>query len=319
MKRKTQIQRKYFDTTDGIPTPEIHYSYKWETDFRFPAFPIRVMDVSRTDGLFLKHENYHNIAVEMVITGEITYTEYRKKITLSKGMIYIVAPHSNVRIENAKPGNIRRKLTLLISGKSPAVMCDALGLTRDIVLKPEDPETFERKIRDIAKLIRDNSDRRHAAVKTFELLLSLSLEHRKKHGTTPGEMIQLKNHIRNNIGSETTTEKLAKISGLTLYELRKKVKRHFGCTLIALYNAVRLEKAATLLCSTSLSIKSIAIDCGYGNLAYFGKVFKEYSGLTPSEYRSITSSNAAVMLKVLKNGSGGIKTYKKRKKDIKRT
>jgi two-component system response regulator YesN len=49
---------------------------------------------------------------------------------------------------------------------------------------------------------------------------------------------------------------------------------------------VRLERAKVLLAAGHVSITEVAYDVGYGDLARFDKVFKRYTGLTPSAYRS---------------------------------
>ena len=47
----------------------------------------------------------------------------------------------------------------------------------------------------------------------------------------------------------------------------------------------RLEKAATLLKSTSLRIADIAYDCGFVDQAHFSKLFQRAYSLSPSSYR----------------------------------
>src|SRR5262245_9750034 len=49
---------------------------------------------------------------------------------------------------------------------------------------------------------------------------------------------------------------------------------------------VRLERAKVLLASGHVSITEVAHDVGFSDLARFDKVFKRYTGFTPSAYRS---------------------------------
>ncbi|WP_446919660.1 helix-turn-helix transcriptional regulator, partial [Klebsiella pneumoniae] len=48
---------------------------------------------------------------------------------------------------------------------------------------------------------------------------------------------------------------------------------------------IKLEKARSLLVSTSLSINEISQMCGYPSLQYFYSVFKKEYDVTPKEYR----------------------------------
>ncbi len=47
---------------------------------------------------------------------------------------------------------------------------------------------------------------------------------------------------------------------------------------------IRIEKAKTLL-SQGISVRDVAITVGYGNIAYFSTLFKQCTGMSPSEYR----------------------------------
>jgi len=48
---------------------------------------------------------------------------------------------------------------------------------------------------------------------------------------------------------------------------------------------IRLNKAKDLLKNSSDSIASIALDCGYNDPGYFGRIFKQEYELTPQEWR----------------------------------
>ena len=48
---------------------------------------------------------------------------------------------------------------------------------------------------------------------------------------------------------------------------------------------IRFQKAKELLINPSLSIASIAYDCGFTDPGYFSRVFKQDYGVTPQEWR----------------------------------
>lgn len=53
----------------------------------------------------------------------------------------------------------------------------------------------------------------------------------------------------------------------------------------------RMENAAQLLLESKMTISEIASATGFNSLSYFGKMFKQYLSVTPSEYRYIHSGN----------------------------
>lgn len=48
----------------------------------------------------------------------------------------------------------------------------------------------------------------------------------------------------------------------------------------------RIEAAVTLLRTTSLDVREVGRQCGFESPSYFGKTFKAYLGLSPSEFRT---------------------------------
>ncbi len=47
----------------------------------------------------------------------------------------------------------------------------------------------------------------------------------------------------------------------------------------------RVEMAADLLQSTSMTIEEISFECGFGSASYFCKMFQRYAGMTPGRFR----------------------------------
>lgn len=63
-------------------------------------------------------------------------------------------------------------------------------------------------------------------------------------------------------------------------------KQKTGESFTKYLNRLRIEKAKGLLSQTSLYIYEISDAIGYGDLAYFSKIFKQQTGLSPSEWRT---------------------------------
>ena len=59
-----------------------------------------------------------------------------------------------------------------------------------------------------------------------------------------------------------------------------------GVTPIQYMISRRIESACRLLDSTDKSIVDISMECGFDNLSYFIRKFKEKKGCTPGQYRA---------------------------------
>lgn len=85
---------------------------------------------------------------------------------------------------------------------------------------------------------------------------------------------------------------LAKELNCDLYWLSRLIRHTTGRTYTELLQEKRLNQAAWLLNTTTLSITDIGLDVGYSNFSYFYKIFRQKFGCSPKEYRSRFSQSA---------------------------
>ena len=103
---------------------------------------------------------------------------------------------------------------------------------------------------------------------------------------------QLREHLltNNNFANvETDINKLVSELGTNRTYLFDAVKSVTGNTLQEYINILRLEQAKKMLETTNQAIEIIAAQCGYNTYRTFFRQFREYYGITPSEYRKMMS------------------------------
>ncbi|OSC45785.1 XylR family transcriptional regulator, partial [Klebsiella pneumoniae] len=98
-------------------------------------------------------------------------------------------------------------------------------------------------------------------------------------------VIQAMHYIRNNACKGIKVEQVLDAVGISRSNLEKRFKEEVGETIHTVIHSEKLEKARSLLVSTSLSINEISQMCGYPSLQYFYSVFKKEYDVTPKEYR----------------------------------
>jgi two-component system, response regulator YesN len=79
---------------------------------------------------------------------------------------------------------------------------------------------------------------------------------------------------------------LAREVGISKFHLSRRFKEETGVTFRGYLLRVRLERAKALLSRKHASITEVAYSVGFGDLPRFDKLFKRYTGLTPSTYRA---------------------------------
>lgn len=78
---------------------------------------------------------------------------------------------------------------------------------------------------------------------------------------------------------------IANAGFISPYYLNKRFKDVIGETPLSYLTKTRIKQAAFLLQNPSNTIDNVAKSCGFQNANYFAKVFKKFTGVSPSEYR----------------------------------
>jgi len=84
---------------------------------------------------------------------------------------------------------------------------------------------------------------------------------------------------------DLSLESLIEKSGVSFGHLSRMLKAHSGVTPTEFINALRVKRAAFDLATTDRDIAAIAFDCGFENLSYFYRRFRQIHGKTPLRYR----------------------------------
>ncbi|GHT70103.1 hypothetical protein AGMMS50239_37970 [Bacteroidia bacterium] len=100
------------------------------------------------------------------------------------------------------------------------------------------------------------------------------------------EFIQtLLNNITNNINNiHFDVEQLCSIMGMSRSNLFRKLKAITGQNLIEFINTIRMKRSVELLTENKMNISEIALHVGFQNASSFGKAFRQYYKMSPSDY-----------------------------------
>jgi len=84
--------------------------------------------------------------------------------------------------------------------------------------------------------------------------------------------------------SEFTAEDFCFEIAMARSQVHRKLKAIVDQPVTEFIRCIRLKRAASLISQNSATISEIAYQTGFTNLSYFSKSFKEYFGVSPSEY-----------------------------------
>ncbi|MFN3193754.1 MAG: helix-turn-helix domain-containing protein [Aureliella sp.] len=96
-------------------------------------------------------------------------------------------------------------------------------------------------------------------------------------------------HGENNLANPPTAPELAKVAGMSKYQLDRRMLHLFGLTTIQWMTKTRIDYAQRLLVTTNQSAAEIAHQTGYTDQSAFTRQFRHSTGLSPMQYRDAKS------------------------------
>lgn len=105
------------------------------------------------------------------------------------------------------------------------------------------------------------------------------------NGAQSGRIWNACKFIHEHSGEELSLAMVAKAANTSAHYLSEKFKEATGINLVSYVARTRYEKAVTLLRDADLRVSEIAFASGFQSLSQFNRVFKKFSGRSPTEYR----------------------------------
>ena len=96
-------------------------------------------------------------------------------------------------------------------------------------------------------------------------------------------------HINDNFHRRLLCGDIAKMVNISPSRLRHMFKAETGRSLARHVKSIRIEKAKELLETTFFSVKEVMAKVGMSDESHFVRDFKKECGMTPSQYRVVSS------------------------------
>lgn len=126
-----------------------------------------------------------------------------------------------------------------------------------------------------------------ASLKELKLnFYSMFFEISAKTKNDTNTILKAKMYIEKNYMNKLTLDDIAKHLGVTSYYFCRMFKKETGINFASYLTEVRLNQAKKLLKETNLSNRQICERVGINSTNYFHQLFKNFTSLTPSEYRN---------------------------------
>lgn len=115
----------------------------------------------------------------------------------------------------------------------------------------------------------------------------------------PAQIWKARHFIHENLDGELSLGKVANFVNISANHLSEKFKQVTGLNFANYVARTRFEKALQLLPDRQLKISEVAFAAGFQSLSQFNRIFRKFSGKSPSEYRALTET---------RNGNGALRS-----------
>ena len=228
-----------------------------------------------------------NSSFGFLVKGSVTLTSVGKSIHMGPGSLFYIP--EGIRYHSVWTGSPDVEFyTLEIISRRPDTT-DVQNYAMAYIPALSTPET-ERRIAEIYALFATDErlQKIRALGKYYDFYADVLPLLRPEAPTKYNPVLPVAlEYIEQNAHRDYSTEELAShccVSESRLYHI---FKSQLDTTPVRYRNELRVENAAELLRSTDQSIDRIAEVCGFHSTAYFRETFREFTGLTPSEYRGM--------------------------------
>ena len=99
-------------------------------------------------------------------------------------------------------------------------------------------------------------------------------------------------YMQENFQTALTRESVAEHFGLAPNHVSRLFRREGQIRFSDYLNSIRMNRAKFMLRNYSLTLKEVAANCGYSDIAYFCRIFKRMNEETPTQYRAAEESVA---------------------------
>jgi len=253
----------------------------------------------------VKHHLHGAYEIYYLLSGDLSYFIEKETYHLEKGGLVFINEgrihrttynpairHERILIE--LDTHFMEKMEQLFPSLSFTSLLSGHGFV--FQLPAEEQERVEGLLFGIIRELRDKKTgfAESAQVSLMELTLFMLRKSAENEPSAPPirnaqyqKVYEITNYIMENYQTLNSLQNLCDHFYLNKYYLCHIFKQVTGLTVKEYINAIRIKNAKELLASREDTITTISQAVGYDSVTHFDRVFKEYTGISPLQYRKL--------------------------------
>lgn len=257
--------------------PLTNYSYPYkECNSLYPYFLFTVGHYNYQPYLERINSFYHEF--HWITSGSGVYNLNGETVTLSKGDCVFMKKNFNCSYEaKSSDSTFATSWVAFIGGDE---LLEKNNFSEYKIFKT--PPIAEKLWHDMIELCKKGASEAQRSAACYGFLVEM-LDYLDRSQKNVSELV--KDYITKHYDRNITLEEVANIIGMTPTSLSRHLRRRKKDNFLKQLKDTRIQNAKDILETTDLPAISVAGMCGFDSPSYFGKIFKEETGMTPLEYR----------------------------------
>lgn len=253
-------------------------------------------------GVEVRHCDYHKNAfrshthVEYSIgfleSGRTTFVLEGKEHAAEGGQMVFIGPEMAHACNPDVDSNMAYRMFYVDGAWLSSVASEIFGRAVESVAFPQ-PVVDDPALLDLWRSLHDVMIEGGGRLEKETLLVQGLADVITRHGELgePGEpsgndeaVRRVKDHLSANLAEKVSLDDLSEVAHLSRYHLLRVFQSATGLPPHAYQNQLRVDLGKRLL-ADGLPISRVAVDAGFVDQSHFSRVFKQYTGATPRQYR----------------------------------
>lgn len=205
-----------------------------------------------------------------------------KTYDLAPEQIFVIPDHQLFHCE----GQHNKVRSFWLHFSTSMQVADSQDIPIILQKTPDDERMMNQLISALQKessLTEKNIIFHHAHALIHQLLARTNIEWKKP---PPAILIKLQDYIEAHLAEKLPNEKLAQTANMSIETLGRLFRAHLNMPPARYVTQKRISTAGHMLEQTDMSIELIAEQTGFPNRAYFSRVFKQVTALSPAAFRA---------------------------------
>jgi YesN/AraC family two-component response regulator len=159
----------------------------------------------------------------------------------------------------------------------------------DYLVKPISSRDLNRCLTSLEEMMRIREQSRRKAAMPVSVIPE---ENRTSgpRGAGPLALAAALSYVENNYRGKLSSAEAADLCNLTTFQFSRLFKESYGLTFQEYMLRFRIREACRLLKNPNAHVADVAYLVGFNDPSYFGKIFKRYTNISPSQYSELSES-----------------------------